>query len=246
MYTVAASRALPYPVAVSLGGRRRRGVRTAPRRDDFRADAAADDTAGRVSDGHGDDPAGRHRHFFFGVHVGPTRSRSTRSRIRVVVRVGDFGGKVIVAEVSSAVATTIELRGRNYDPDGDGLIDVVTTSQLAAIRHDLSGDGLAGVSDANRKTYRAAFPLFDAALTCPDPDGCDGYELSNDIFLGVSSFPDGWTPIGGGVPNRGSYTSEEYTGIFEGNGFVISSMSIVSTDARLDNVGLFGVLASGE
>ena len=62
---------------------------------------------------------------------------------------------------------------------------------------------------------------------------CTGYALANDLDLAGMD----WTPIGEG--------SAEYTSVFEGNGFVISNVSIISTGTeRLDNAGLFGTLGS--
>ena len=124
----------------------------------------------------------------------------------------------------------------DYDADADNLIRVSTTAQLSAIRYDLRGRGLSGVGAADREAYRAAFELLDENTTCPGT--CIGYELSNDIDLsGVD-----WRPIGGGVANSRLGSGAAYMGVFEGNGYVIRNMAIVSEQRRLDNVGLFGVL----
>ncbi len=132
---------------------------------------------------------------------------------------------------SSAVVSVIAPHGKDYDPDGNNLINVATTSQLAAIRHDLGGAGLRGVADGDVVAYDEAFPFFDEAETCAG--GCKGYELSNDVDL---SSVRNWTPIGGGNPTK------YYTAVFEGNGHVVSNLRIQSS-LRLDNAGLFGAVS---
>ena len=140
--------------------------------------------------------------------------------------------------VPLSVRTTIEASdAKDYDIDDDNLIEVATTSQLAAIRYDLGGAGLAGVSgDANRDAYLAAFPVFDVEQICPGT--CTGYELSADLDL--SGIPD-WTPIGGGsgVESPVDY----YTAVFEGNGHVISNLTMTG-DGQRYHVGLFGAVSA--
>ena len=146
-----------------------------------------------------------------------------------------------LSAAGSAVESVIAVSDPpDYDPDDDGLISVMTTAQLAAVRFDLDGDGVPD-QQAHAASWRAAFPLFDAARSCP-VDGCGGYELSNDIFLGLSSFPS-WTPIAGGNPMSTDPT-EYYSAVFEGNGFVISSMTIARGSALFHRAGLFGAVSS--
>ena len=150
--------------------------------------------------------------------------------------------------VPVSVMTTIEASSRiGYDVDGDTLIEVATTSQLAAIRYDLGGVGLAGVSDANRVAYLAAFPSFGRRQTCPST--CTGYELSADLDLSsVEPHPGpGWTPIGGGVEFQ-DFPGDYYTAVFEGNGHVISNLRVARDEGwnQTYQTGMFGaVSASG-
>ncbi len=139
--------------------------------------------------------------------------------------------------------TTIEFNdGTDYDEDDDGLIEVATTSQLAAIRYDLGGAGIAGVSSANKSAYFAAFPLFGAPQTCPST--CTGYELSSDLDLSGLN----WTPLGGdsGNPRRGQglRDADYYSAVFEGNGHVISNLTMTRKGDSY-YMGLFGAVSAG-
>ena len=150
---------------------------------------------------------------------------------------------------------------KDYDDNGNGLIDLRTLAQLDAIRYDLDGNG--AVSAANRIQYRAAFPNAIAGMGCPltDHDGdsdtaeeptCTGYELRNSLDFdqnnddtitaadgdaGYWNGGAGWVPIGGH-----SSTALPFTAIFEGNDHTISNLYIsLSTNAAADAafVGLF-------
>ena len=123
----------------------------------------------------------------------------------------------------------------NVDDDDDGLIEVYYLESLNAIRHQLNGTG-----------YKESGEGTAITTGCPD-DGCDGYELTgnldfmiapsyvsgvvnNDWVLSdldfISSMKQGWEPIGA-----------TFSGIFEGNGYVISNLHINRVSA--DNIGLF-------
>ena len=138
------------------------------------------------------------------------------------IRAVNVGGRGMPAMASASAMAA------NYNADGDDLIDVATTVQLAAIRHDLSGIGNSSAAE-----WLAAFPGAPQGMDCATT--CTGYELLNDIDLSSVAF---WQPIGGG--SQGG----EYTGVFEGNGYVISNLKIVNTNLMLFNVGLFGILGS--
>ena len=140
-----------------------------------------------------------------------------------------------------------------FDDDGDGLIDITTLEQLNMVRFDLNGDGMidAGVSMEDTESYEMAFGLESGEVACAS--GCEGYELMNDLDfrLGATqtadysvwaegstaseAVPAGWLPIG--------TNSNPYTGVFEGNGYVISNLFIdrPGTDA----VGFFGNVDGG-
>ena len=123
----------------------------------------------------------------------------------------------------------------NVDDDDDGLIEVYYLESLNAIRHQLNGTGYKESGAATRIT-----------TGCPD-DGCDGYELTGNLdfmtapsyvsgvvnndwvlsdFDFISSPKQGWEPIGG-----------TFSGIFEGNGYIISNLSINRGNAN--DIGLF-------
>ncbi len=165
--------------------------------------------------------------------VGIKEDETPERRETFRVRVSDLQGpdNVRLNPAGSAVVSVIAPNGRDYDPDGNNLINVATTSQLAAIRYDLGGAGLRGVADGDVVAYDEAFPFFDKVKTCAG--GCKGYELSNDVDL---SSVGNWTPLGGGNPIR------YYTAVFEGNGHVVSNLRIQSS-LRLDNAGLFGAVS---
>ena len=213
-------------------------VGTAPGLDGVQAADFADDAGMQLAgfpSGTATIPAGSSR-TTFSVHVFDDPDAELRERFVVSVEgVADAGARVVLDVGSGSTAvTSIELSdGTDYDDDNDGLIDVATTQQLAAIRHDLEGRGLAGVSEGDRNDYLAAFDVFDTARTCPTTNMCSGYELLNDLDLSGTN----WTPIGGGHP-----TVEYYSAVFEGNGYVISSMTIARSS--LQRAGLFGAVSS--
>ena len=236
MYTVSVPIAAPYAVTVRwevTGVSGGDGAAAA----DFRADADATMSLAAFPTGTATIMAGSSS-TMFSVYVFDDPNEENAERFQVSVDgVADAGVRIVAStSTESSVVTTIGISdGRDYDDDDDNLIDVESPAQLAAILYDLGGAGITGVSDEDMANYvaAAAFPFFDAD-SCPDT--CAGYELSNDIDLsGVAS----WQPIGGG-----SQGNAAYTGVFEGNGYVISNMEI-APDSRLDNVGLFGILGAG-
>ncbi len=170
--------------------------------------------------------------FRVGIADDGTSERRETFRVRVSGFLTSSALRRRLNVASSAVVSVIAPNGKDYDPDGNNLINVATTSQLAAIRYDLGGAGLRGVADGDVVAYDEAFPFFDEAETCAG--GCKGYELSNDVDL---SSVRNWTPLGGGRPIK------YYTAVFEGNGHVVSNLRIQSS-LRLDNAGLFGAVSS--
>ncbi len=169
--------------------------------------------------------------FRVGIADDGTSERRETFRVRVSGFLTSSALRQRLNVASSAVVSVIAPNGKDYDPDGNNLINVATTSQLAAIRYDLGGAGLRGVADGDVVAYDEAFPFFDEAETCAG--GCKGYELSNDVDL---SSVRNWTPLGGGNPIK------YYTAVFEGNGHVVSNLRIQSS-LRLDNAGLFGAVS---
>ena len=138
---------------------------------------------------------------------------------------------------------------KNYDADGDGLIDVRNLAQLNAIRYDLNGDGDVHTADVN--AYALAFPDIGpipglSSMGCPS--SCTGYELLNDLdfdtngdgLITVADNTDffsigtrdstGFVPIG--------RNDQEFTAIFKGNGHTISNLFIKRSVPNA-GVGLF-------
>ena len=128
---------------------------------------------------------------------------------------------------------------KDYDANNNRLVDITTLAQLDAVRYDLDGTG--GTSSASA-AYTAAFPHAARNMGCSG--FCAGYELMTDLDFdqngdGRITSADaaywnngaGWKPIG---PDSGD---RPFSGIFQGNGHVISHLFIHrSADAY---VGLF-------
>ena len=115
----------------------------------------------------------------------------------------------------------------DYDTDDDGLIEVSSLAQLDAVRWDANGDGY---SDHGGPLH-AGFPNALLGMGCPT-SGCVGYELAADLDFdtnasgGADEGDDYWNSGHGWVP-IGANTLH-YSGVFEGNGHVISNLFINS------------------
>ena len=127
----------------------------------------------------------------------------------------------------------------DYDTDNDGLIEISTLDRLNAVRWDLDGDAVQGAtSDADWKSYNAAFPGAIASLGCPDtmadadsdPGPCAGYELAVDLDFAADRAYRNWTPIGSAAA---PFTSE-----FDGNNNKIANLKITAPGADA-SIGLF-------
>ena len=144
------------------------------------------------------------------------------------------------------------------DVDNDRLIEITTLAQLNVIRYDINGTG-SPAGDA-AVAYRTAFNLSPGVNnTCTD--GCDGYELINDLDFKNGSatasafsiwaegstasgfISTGWEPIGDGGPTDSPRDDNPFTTTFEGNGHTISNLYISTTG--IEYAGLFGGLGSG-
>ena len=66
---------------------------------------------------------------------------------------------------------------RDYDRDGDNLIEVASLARLNAMRYDPDGNGAPAV--ANAAAYTLAYPAADANMGCAGR--CAGYELTSDL-----------------------------------------------------------------
>ena len=129
--------------------------------------------------------------------------------------------------------------------DDPNLINVSTIAQLNAIRWDAEGDGVPtsftddGVYDSTLQIdYWNAFGGWENAwLAILDsgnpsaphncPDGCKGYELTQDLSLTGDN--ELWRPIA------------SYSGVFDGNGHVITTLHVLRQNER--QVGMFRTLA---
>ena len=158
-------------------------------------------------------------------------------------------GCASVARIARVTFNTL----RDYDADGDGLVEIATLEQLNAVRWDLDGDG--DPASGRATDYAAAFP--DAVSTpgnlgCPAAH-CAGYELAASLdFASASSYASGtvnadwsagandsggWTPLGG--------ATDKFRGEFDGNGRAVANLYIDRSGS--DDQGLFGVVgAAGE
>ena len=131
----------------------------------------------------------------------------------------------------------------DYDDDNDGLIDITTLAQLDAIRHDLDGNG--DPASGGATAYNTAFPDRNTSsggrMGCPS-GACTGYELRADLdfdtdgsgSVGAGDAYPNWVPIG--------TATAAYTANFNGNGHIISNMTINSSGVA--GVGLFGASLS--
>nr|MCH9666039.1 hypothetical protein [Gammaproteobacteria bacterium] len=113
----------------------------------------------------------------------------------------------------------------DVDDDGDGLIEIRTPAEFDMLRNNLAGTGLSAI-----------LATQGDSTGCPTPDGCNGYELMNDISLASYS---SWVPIG-------ATPTSPFIATFEGNDNTISDLtiSIINTvgGASKPNQGLFGVV----
>ena len=125
--------------------------------------------------------------------------------------------------------------------DDPNLINVSTAEQLNAIRWDREGDGAPSVfrgdvlNTQQQIDYWEAFGGWDRAFeilwhnpsdpSAPHgcPEGCQGYELTQDLYL--ADVIDNWRPI------------DHYDGVFDGNGHVIANLHMQRPNDH--HVGLF-------
>ncbi len=127
----------------------------------------------------------------------------------------------------------------DVDDDGDGLIEIRTHEELNAVRHQLDGSG--------RKLLDTGAADTTGCGGTGGITSCSGYELVDNISLADYVDYDsgkGWQPLGQDTDRvaRGCQGTA-FSGTFEGNGFMISNLSISRSGE--DCVGLFGHLAPG-
>ena len=210
------------------------------------SDAVAIDLAGTFTDPDSDTLT------YTAVSSDPDRLTGTLNGSEVTLTPGSPGWVVVSARVSDpgglsateAFSVTVTAGDRDYDADNDGLIEISTLAQLDAVRYDLNGDGL--VDGATWRPYYAdgAFPMGALEMGCPD--GCVGYELSEDLDfdtneIGGADSGDtywndgaGWEPIGS--------EDNPYTAEFRGDNHILSNLFINRSSE--DGIGLFGTVQS--
>ncbi len=126
--------------------------------------------------------------------------------------------------------------GEDVDDDGDGLVEVASAADLNSVRYALNGEGSRLAENAELKTDGCG---NGAAIT-----SCAGYELVADISLATYSDGEGWQPLGHDTNSRSNgCDGNAFNGTFDGNGFMISELSINRLGE--DCVGLFGHTAAG-
>ncbi len=125
----------------------------------------------------------------------------------------------------------------DIDDDGDGLIEIATPAQLDEVRHALDGSGRRSLAGGALDTTGCG---GDGGIT-----SCSGYELVADISLAAYANADsgkGWQPLGHDTDDvTDGCQGAAFDGTFEGNGFMISNLSISRSSENC--VGLFGQMA---
>ena len=170
-----------------------------------------------------------------------------------IAAIGTIITVTVTAQDGSVTSYAVTVRvSRDYDGDEDGLIEVRTLAQLNAIRWDMNGDGVAD-SVANSLSYATAFPEVATGIGCATTGavtGCKGYELMNDLDFNTGNprtrRDDLYYNNGEGWEQIGDSQTNSYSGVFMGNGHVISNLFIRREDSASNGycVGLFGYLAA--
>ena len=126
---------------------------------------------------------------------------------------------IVVMTAGISIEYNFNLRYYQYsgdiDIDNDGLIEIDNIEDLNAIRYQLDGTGY----------KKGTAPKITTG--CPST-GCKGYELTKSLSFAEDS---DWSPIA------------LFSGIFEGNGYTISKLTINKPNAS--NLGLFSSITSG-
>ena len=133
----------------------------------------------------------------------------------------------------------------DVDADSDGLIEVSTLAQLDAIRFQLDGVGYKASSDAELDQSGCPVIVHQGI----EKLRCSGYELVNDLDFdsnqdGLMDTNDDYWNGGEGWAPLGEYSSNPFTAIFEGNGYVINNLTI--NRPNTDYVGLFGYVNNAQ
>ena len=130
----------------------------------------------------------------------------------------------------------------DVDDDGDGLIEISTAEQLNQSRHNLLGSSFkASPGDAGDDEG-----CGNGTIAGEDVTACNGYELSANISLADYN---NWEPIGGCLRYDSiacTPISSLFNAILNGNGYIISNLTIIDPAGDYDNAsGLFGAISRG-
>ena len=146
----------------------------------------------------------------------------------------EAAGCVLVADCDTDGA----MDGADLDDDGDGLIELATAAELDEVRYALDGSGRRRIMGGTLNTSG-----------CVDGGGtniCSGYELVRNIsladYIATEYGSSGWQPLGQDMSSATGCQGAAFSGTFEGNGFMISDLSISRSGE--DCVGLFGHIAA--
>ena len=109
----------------------------------------------------------------------------------------------------------------DIDDNNDGLIEISDADELNNIRYDLFGT-----------SYKIGNSDLGSSLGCGE-DGCNGYQLINDIDL---------DPNGSGVKNWDPVGTESavFSAIFDGGNYTIRNLIISSASERIGFIGVMG------
>ena len=130
----------------------------------------------------------------------------------------------------------------DVDDDGNGLIEISTAEQLNQSRHNLLGSSFkASPGDAGDDDG-----CGNGTIAGEDVTACNGYELSANISLADYN---NWEPIGGCLIYDDvacNPISSLFNAIFNGNGYIISNLTIIDPAGDYANAsGLFGAISRG-
>ncbi len=130
--------------------------------------------------------------------------------------------------------TDSDVIGNNadVDDDGDGLIEIANADELNQVRFNLRGTALKSSADDVGSSAGCGNGVEVTA--------CNGYEVIADIDLAKYS---NWQPIGVFVADDNSDAfNSTFNGIFNGNGWTISHLTISASDVA-EGIGLFGAVS---
>lgn len=123
------------------------------------------------------------------------------------------------------------------------LLCLLLTAAMVVGMADIEGLGVMEVSGAEIISIATAEELARIGVDSAYPLDGD-YILTADLDL--SGYPD-WNPIGGGVAEHGTVDAGQvFSGTFDGQGHVITGLTIDRTVSETASVGLFGIIASGD